>query len=137
MVQAPSASESVQPRPFTIQSRYRPAPSGVGSNSKDMGDRTPKTHLEHDGVVSAQDSDSPRPVCGERSDCEAIWVRGTLRETECLERAPHPNPLPAKSGEREKRSIAAVALTQTHPALIRRQQIDPGIGRDQPVGEQL
>jgi hypothetical protein len=38
-----------------------------------------------------------------------IRVRGTLRETELFESAPHPNPLPAKSGEREKPSIAAAA----------------------------
>jgi hypothetical protein len=38
-----------------------------------------------------------------------IRVRETLRETERFERAPHPNPLPAKSGEREYPSIAAAA----------------------------
>jgi len=49
-------------------------------------------------------------------------VRGTIREHLCsafAEAAPHPNPLrasfarldPAKSGEREKRSIAAAAST--------------------------
>ncbi|SHK04788.1 hypothetical protein SAMN05444159_2273 [Bradyrhizobium lablabi] len=31
-----------------------------------------------------------------------IRVRGTLRESEFVERAPHPNPLPAKGGAREK-----------------------------------
>src|SRR5580704_1220554 len=36
MVQAPSARQRVQPKPLAIQSRYRPAPSGVGSNSKDI-----------------------------------------------------------------------------------------------------
>src|SRR6266446_1284840 len=40
-----------------------------------------------------------------RSDCEAIRVRGSHRVHLCpefAEAAPHPNPLPAKSGEREK-----------------------------------
>src|SRR5436305_10292193 len=44
---------------------------------------------------------SPRPACGERSDCEAIRVRGTIRESECVETPPRPDPLPA-SGGREK-----------------------------------
>src|SRR5271169_6863494 len=38
IVQAPSASESVQASPLTIRSIYLPAPSGVVSNSKDIGD---------------------------------------------------------------------------------------------------
>ena len=42
----------------------------------------------------------PLPACGERSDREAIRVRGRLRESERFSSAPHPDPLPA-SGERE------------------------------------
>jgi hypothetical protein len=45
--------------------------------------------------------ESPRPACGERSDCAAIRVRGTIRACECVESPPHPDPLPA-SGAREK-----------------------------------
>jgi hypothetical protein len=30
-------------------------------------------------------------------------VRGTLRESECVEAAPHPNPLPVKNGARGRR----------------------------------
>src|SRR5258708_20506486 len=44
------------------------------------------------------DVGSPRPACGERSDCEAIRVRGTIRESGRAERAPHPDPLPARAG---------------------------------------
>src|SRR6266481_8753589 len=47
MVQAPSARQSVQPRPLTIQSRYRPAPSGVCSNSKDIGAASTRAHLKN------------------------------------------------------------------------------------------
>src|SRR5260221_4646833 len=54
----------------------------------------------------------PRPACGERSDCGAIRVRGTIHESEYAVRAPHPNPLPAKSGAREKE---ALTLSGTHP----------------------
>jgi hypothetical protein len=42
---------------------------------------------------------SPLPACGERSDREAVRVRGRIRETEHLETPPHPNPLPAQRGE--------------------------------------
>jgi hypothetical protein len=65
--------------------------------------------LEHDGFWLNRHTQvrSPRPACGERSDRAAIRVRGALRESEPDERAPHPNPLPAKSGEREQGSIAA------------------------------
>src|SRR5579863_6004582 len=38
MVHAPSASDSVQPSPLQIQSMYRPTPSGVVSNKRDIGD---------------------------------------------------------------------------------------------------
>src|ERR1700722_20366803 len=38
MVHAPSASDNVQPSPLRIQSIYRLTPSGVVSNSKDIGD---------------------------------------------------------------------------------------------------
>jgi hypothetical protein len=31
----------------------------------------------------------------------AIRVRGNLRESESVEKAPHPDPLPVKNGERE------------------------------------
>jgi DNA helicase-2/ATP-dependent DNA helicase PcrA len=34
-------------------------------------------------------------------------VRGILRESESVERAPHPNPLPVKNGERGQWPIAA------------------------------
>jgi hypothetical protein len=37
---------------------------------------------------------SPLPACGERSDGieDDIRVRGTLRESECVESSPHPRP---------------------------------------------
>jgi hypothetical protein len=35
-------------------------------------------------------------------------VRGTLRESESVERAPHPNPLPVKNGERERIEFAGM-----------------------------
>ena len=66
---------------------------------------------------------SPRPACGERSDLRAakIRVKGTLRESEYVERAPHPSPLrasfarldPAKSGAREL-TVAAAAPCFNH-----------------------
>jgi hypothetical protein len=51
---------------------------------------------------------SPLPACGERSDGieDAIRVRGTIRESECLESPPHPDPFPA-SGAREKRNYSS------------------------------
>src|SRR5882724_491836 len=80
--------------------------------------RTVVEQLELDGLWLNRPTHfrSPRPACGERSDCGAIRVRGTLPRGELSERAPHPNPLPAKSGEREKRSVAASPPTQ--PNLI-------------------
>ncbi len=51
-------------------------------------------------------SPSPLPACGERSDCEAIRVRGRIRESEHVEAPPHPNPLPAR-GERERAVLSA------------------------------
>src|SRR5262245_36300494 len=61
----------------------------------------------HDGIELSPLRPSPLPACGERSDREAIRVRGRLRKSERLEAPPHPvrgfaahHPLPA-SGERE------------------------------------
>ena len=59
-------------------------------------------------MTAAAVSPPPRPACGERSDRieDAIRVRGTLRiltASEFVEAAPHPDPLPAKSGARENR----------------------------------
>src|ERR1700683_3523128 len=53
-------------------------------------------------------SASPRPACGERSDREAIRVRGRFGEAEALrlvEKPPHPDPLPAR-GAREQHRLA-------------------------------
>src|ERR1039458_1171807 len=52
-----------------------------------------------------------------RSEASAIAlfarrVRGTLRESNVVERAPHPNPLPA-SGEREKRGTPSLHLNSS------------------------
>ena len=73
----------------------------------------------------------PRPACGER-----VGVRGTLRESECVDRAPHPDLLrasfarldPAKNGEKVKKpsydlrcfaftAIAAAAVRFSTPSL--------------------
>ena len=40
----------------------------------------------------------------------AIRVRGAIRESEYVERAPHPDPLPAKSGEREMAPARAILI---------------------------
>src|SRR5258708_16616845 len=59
-------------------------------------------------MANASSVTSPRlrGEVGSPRRCEAssgaIRVRGTLRESESAERAPHPNPLPAKSGAREQ-----------------------------------
>src|SRR5215218_1717433 len=45
---------------------------------------------------------SPLAGRGRIASSDAIRVRGTLHESECVESPPHPDPLPA-SGEREKR----------------------------------
>src|SRR5579863_5384663 len=57
MIQAPNASDSVQARPLQIQSIYRPTPSGVVSNSKDIGlpldyELVPITRSLPDGLVA-------------------------------------------------------------------------------------
>ncbi len=44
-----------------------------------------------------------------------IRVRGTLRESKSVERAPHPDPLPVKNGEREQWSIAAAPQPKLIP----------------------
>jgi hypothetical protein len=48
---------------------------------------------------------------GRIASSDAIRVRGTLRESELVERAPHPNPLPVKNGERERRHSAPLTWT--------------------------
>ena len=53
--------------------------------------------LQEDAACST----SPR-LRGEVAALFARRVRGAIRESEPVERAPHPNPLPAKSGAREK-----------------------------------
>src|SRR5213593_4528617 len=54
---------------------------------------------------------APRAAaCGERSDCEAIRVRGALRTlstTAFADKAPHPDPLPVRTG-RGRRCAQAV-----------------------------
>src|ERR1700730_13092637 len=45
-------------------------------------------------------------------------VRGTLRESESVERAPHPNPLPVKNGESD--CLAGQAVFGCHGVLSRR-----------------
>jgi hypothetical protein len=45
-------------------------------------------------------------------------VKGTLGETECFEKAPHPNPLPAKSGEREKERVGAPHVLRYWPLAL-------------------
>ncbi len=53
------------------------------------------------GFGAYQRSSSPRP--GLRGEVAAKRrVRGTLHESEPVEKAPHPSPLPAKSGARER-----------------------------------
>jgi hypothetical protein len=47
------------------------------------------------------------PLAGRGRRASARRVRGTLRESECADRAPHPNPLPAKGGERERVSASS------------------------------
>jgi hypothetical protein len=42
-------------------------------------------------------------------------VRGTVRESESADRAPHPDPLPVKNGEREQWSIATAPQTNLIP----------------------
>jgi hypothetical protein len=57
----------------------------------------------------------PLPACGERSDREAVRVRGRCHRSEPLRIAatpPHPNPLPA-SGEREHAVPAATLRLKT------------------------
>jgi hypothetical protein len=53
---------------------------------------------------------SPRPAYGERSDriarCDPGEGVQVYRWTNMVERAPHPNPLPVKNGETEKRPHA-------------------------------
>src|SRR5689334_22842834 len=49
---------------------------------------------------------------------DAIRVSGTLRESECAEAAPHPNPLPAKSGEREERQLRRHAMQRAELVAI-------------------
>src|SRR6202140_5880817 len=51
--------------------------------------------------LTREAASSPRPACGERSPGEAHRSRageGDSPRVELVERAPHPNPLPAKSG---------------------------------------
>ena len=86
--------------------------------------------LKHDGLlVESADARvrSPRPACGRlRGEVGALLAmqsivrrasgEGDSPRVELAERAPHPNPLPAKSGEREKRLAAAAPPTQ--PNLI-------------------
>jgi len=86
--------------------------------------------LKHDGLlVESADARgrSPRPACGRlRGEVGALPAmqsivrrasgEGDSPRVELAERAPHPNPLPAKSGEREKRLAAAAPPTQ--PNLI-------------------
>jgi hypothetical protein len=50
---------------------------------------------------------SPR-LRGEVGSPLPIRVRGAIRESEYVERAPHPDPLPAKSGEREMAPARAI-----------------------------
>jgi hypothetical protein len=91
---------------------YR-APPLLGADTKDVlasklgYDEAKLAALKKQGIIQWTARLSPRPACGERSDCiaDAIRVRGTLRErpsSEFAGAAPHPNPLPAKSGEKEK-----------------------------------
>jgi hypothetical protein len=72
---------------------------------------------------TSRSASSPRPACGERSDREAIRVRGPLheseRESERAERPPHPDPLPA-SGARERAEFAAIQCICIDPAHVSR-----------------
>jgi hypothetical protein len=53
----------------------------------------------------------PLPACGER-----VGVRGRIRESERLERPPHPDLLPAR-GEKERAEFVA-RLRSTRPNAI-------------------
>jgi hypothetical protein len=55
---------------------------------------------------------SPLPACGERSDCEAIRVRGTHRESQSVERPP-PRPSPASGRGGEARFAAHTGFSVT------------------------
>jgi len=83
--------------------------------------------------MSASDDDerrsasSPRPACGERSDREAIRVRGPLRESELAETPPHHaeigfslgarGPLPAR-GARERAAFDAIQCICIDPSKV-------------------
>jgi len=59
----------------------------------------------------------PLPACGERSTPEGRRVRGPLRESEPVERPPHPNPLPA-SGARELAESDAIQCICIDPSKV-------------------
>src|SRR5260370_20293162 len=74
----------------------------LGSVSMDIDDLT----LVHQTFAQSAPLAPPRPACGERSDREAIRVRGRFRKSELGGPPPHPDLLPA-SGEKETAEFAA------------------------------
>jgi hypothetical protein len=67
--------------------------------------RVPEISKDASAASTCYDSgkfspDSPA-LAGRGRIVLTIRVRGTLRESESVERAPHPDPLPVKNGERE------------------------------------
>src|SRR5665213_1875422 len=61
---------------------------------------------------------SPRPACGERSDClQCNPGEGDSQQVALVEKAPHPNPLLVKDGEREKRQ-RRMTTPQIHRVFV-------------------
>ncbi len=96
---AGSAGDSDRGRGGTPQELSRRAPFRRGQAEKCRAQAGPTC------------SSSPRPACGERSKfAREFRVRGTSPRAELLERAPHPDPLPVRTGRgRRKAAIPSPA----------------------------
>src|SRR5438477_4474342 len=70
------------------------------------------------GSNAGRFSSLPRPACGERSKPKASG-EGDSPRVECVDRAPHPNPLPAKSGARERTGALLRRFRRLQRRIIR------------------